>query len=177
MSSSPHMPPFSGAERTRKQQEFAESQQEQFRRAQEKLEAERQLKSAGRPLSREELQRVFEHHERLWTRLNTLNDLSWNDFPWPMAKQPSNPDDMSLSLIGAYFQSPLYPDKDKSRTPKDRIKEHIKRWHPDRFETKLLPKVVEDEKETVKAGAGNVARYLSDLLRKENESNNNMFGD
>jgi hypothetical protein len=76
------------------------------------------------------------------------------------------------------MQSPLYPDKDKSRTPKDRIKEHIKRWHPDRFETKLLPKVVEDEREKVKYGAGNVARYLSDLLRKENESNNyNMFGD
>jgi len=40
-----------------------------------------------------------------------------------------------------------------------------------------LPKVVEDEREKVKHGAGNVARYLSDLLRKENESNNNIFGD
>ena len=130
----------------------------------------------GRLLSREELQRVFELHERLWTRLKTLDELSWNDFPWPMVKQPSNPDDMSLSQINAYIQSPLYPDKDKS--PKDRIKEHIKRWHPDRFETKFLSKVVEDEREKVKHGAGNVARYLSDLLRKEIESNNhNIFGD
>ena len=177
MSSSPHTTAFSEAERTRKQQEFAESQQEQFRRTQEKLEAERQLRSAGRPLSRDELQRVFELHERLWNRLNTLSELTWNDFPWPMARPPSSPDDMSLPLIGAYIQSPVYPDKDKSRTPKDRIKEHIKRWHPDRFETKLLPKVVEDEREKVKHGAGNVARYLSDLLRKENESNNNIFGD
>ena len=177
-SSSPHTASFSEAERTRKQQEFAESQQEQFRRDQEKKEAERQLKSAGRPLSKEELQRVFDHHERLWTRLNTLNELSWNDFPWPTFKPPSNPDDMSLPQISAYMQSPLYPDKDKTRTTKDRIKENIKRWHPDRFETKLLPKVVGDEREKVKHGAGNVARYLSDLLRKENESNNNnVFGD
>jgi hypothetical protein len=47
---------FSEAERTRKQQEFAESQLEQFRRTQEKIETERQLKlkSAGssRSLSR-----------------------------------------------------------------------------------------------------------------------------
>ena len=177
-SSSPHTVSFSEAERARKQQEFAESQQEQFRRAQERLEAERQLKSAGRPLSREELQRVFDHHERLWTRLNTLDELSWNDFPWPMIRHPSNLDDMSLSQISAYIQSPLYPDEDKTRTPKDRIKEHIERWQPDRFGTKLLPKVVEDEREKVKHGAGNVARYLSDLLRKENESNNNnIFGD
>ena len=177
LSSSPHTASFSEAERTRKQQEFAGSQQEQFRRTQEKLEAERQLKSAGRLLSREELQRVFEHHERLWSRLNTLQELSWNDFPWPMVKQPSNPDDMSLSLISAYIQSPVHSDKDKSRTPKDRIKEHIKRWHPDRFETKLLPKVSEGEREKVRHGAGNVARYLSDLLRKENEGSISIFGD
>ena len=75
------------------------------------------------------------------------------------------------------LQSPLHADKDKSRTPKDRSKQHIKRWHPDRFETKLLPKVAENEREKVKQGAGNVARYLSDLLRKENESNHNIFGD
>ena len=49
-SSSPHTASFSETERTRKQQEFTESQQEQFRRAQENLEAERRLKSAGRPL-------------------------------------------------------------------------------------------------------------------------------
>jgi hypothetical protein len=76
------------------------------------------------------------------------------------------------------LQSPLHADKDKSRTPKDRIKEHIKRWHPDRFETMLLPKVAENEREKVKQGAGTVARYLSQRsLRKENESNHNIFGD
>ena len=174
-SSSPLSASFSEAELTCKHQEFTESQQEQFRRTRKKLEAKRQLKSAGRLLSKEEMQRVFEHHERLWTRLKTLAELSWNDFPWPMVKQPSNPDDMSLSQIGAYIQSPLHPDKDKS--PKDRIKEHYRRWHPDRFETKFLPKVVEDERVKVKHAAGNVARYLSDLLRKEIESNNhNIFG-
>ena len=176
-SSSPHTAFFSEAERTRKQHEFAESQHEQFRRAQEKLEADRQLRPSGRPLSREEFQRVFGHHERLWIRLNLLNELSWNDFPWPVGEHPSNPDDMTLPQISAYVQS-YYLDKDNSRTPKDSLKEHLKRWHPDRFETKLLPKVVEDEREKVKHGAGNVARYLSDLIRKENErNNNNIFGD
>ena len=136
-SSSTHTASFSEAERKRKQQEFAESHPEQFCRAQESLVAERQLKSAGRPLSREELRRVFEHHERLWACLNTLYELSWNDFPWPMAKQPLNLDDMSLNQIGAYIHSPLYPDKDKSRTPTDRIKEHIKRWDP-RFKDKVV---------------------------------------
>ena len=137
------------------------------------MEAERQLESVGIPLEREELQLV-EHHERLWTRLNTLNELSWNDFPWPRARQPSNPDDLTMSQIGIYYivLSPLHFDGDKSRTPKDRIMENIKRWHPDRFETELLPKVVEDEREKVKLGAGKVAKYLSRLLRRETEGKN-----
>ena len=161
LSSSPHTASFSETKRTRKQQEFAESQYEQLRRAEEKLGAERRLMSA-----------VFEHHERLWNRLNTLNynELSWSDFPWPMFKQPLKPGDMTLPRISAYIQSPLYPDKDyQTRIPKYRIRVHINRWHPDRFETKVLPKVVENEREKVKHGAEKVAKYLSDLLRKENE--------
>ena len=124
------------------------------------------LEPAARPLFPNESQGVFEYHDKLWSRLKTLNELSWNDLPWPMAKQPSNPDDISLSLIEAYIQSPLHPDK--SRTPKDRIKDYIKRWHPDSFEAKLR-KVVENDRGKVKLGADNVARCLSELLEKENE--------
>ncbi|KAF8908610.1 hypothetical protein CPB84DRAFT_1843500 [Gymnopilus junonius] len=176
---SPHAAGISEAEHMRRQAEFTNQQQEKFRREQERIEAERQMRAAGKPLSREDVQRAFEHHDRLWTRLPTIDELTWNDFPWPMLKAPSNPDDISSALISAYFQSPLWPDKEKSKTPKDRIKEHVRRWHPDRFETKVLPRVVDSEKEKVKSGAGNVARYLNDLLRKENENSSsvNIFGD
>jgi hypothetical protein len=149
-----------------RKQEFFGSQQEQYHHAQEIFEVQRHLQPAGIPLFPEKLQQVFEHHERLWTRLKTLKELSWNDFPWPMATQPLNPDDISLFLIEAYIHSPLYPGK--SRTPQDRIKDHIKRWHPDSFEAKLR-KVVENDRGKVKLGAEIIARCLSQLLEKEKE--------
>ena len=95
-----------------------------------------------------------------------------------MARPPATPDDISSAMISAYMHSPCWPDKDKSKTSKDRIKEHMKKWHPDLFETKHLTKVTEDEREKVKQRAGNVARYLNDLLRNENEnsSSSNLFG-
>ena len=96
-----------------------------------------------------------------------------------MARPPATPDDISSAMISAYMHSPCWPDKEKSKTSKDRIKDHMKKWLPDRFETKHLIKVTEDEREKVKQGAGNVARNLSDLLRKENENNSsssNIFG-
>lgn len=85
-----------------------------------------------------------------------------------MIKRPSGPDDITLIAISGYVLSPYYPDKDPNRPTKDRIKEHIRRWHPDRFDTKLLPKVIEADKERVREGAGSVVRSLNDLLMKEN---------
>jgi hypothetical protein len=47
---------------------------------------------------------------------------------------------------------------------KERIKKHIRRWHPDRFETRVLPRVVERERAVVKEGADVVVRSLLNLL-------------
>lgn len=159
--------PMSEADWQRRQAEQARKQQEQFRKEQERLEAERQAKAGGRQLTRDEVIWLFENHEKLWASLPS-SDAVWNDFPWPMIKKPSEPEEITLPAIRAYIESPYYPEKDKSKTVKDRVKDHIKRWHPDRFNTKLLTKVREEDKEKVKEGAGNVVRCLNELLAKTN---------
>ncbi|OCH83905.1 hypothetical protein OBBRIDRAFT_742502 [Obba rivulosa] len=120
-------------------------------------------------LSKEEVMKLFEEHERRWAKLQTMEMLSWQAFPWPIFKRPDGPDDLTTPAISAYVLSPHHPS-DAKKAPKDRIKEHIRRWHPDRFDTKLLPKVREDDRERVKEGAGLVARNLNELLTREAES-------
>jgi hypothetical protein len=112
--------------------------------------------------------KLFEKNEKTWLGLSSKDTLRWTDFPWPVTRIPSTPEDITTLAIESYILSPIYPDK--SRSEKDRIKEYIKRWHPDRFETKLLIKVSEDEKEKVREGAGSVVRSLNDLLAKRNEN-------
>ena len=52
---------------------------------------------------------------------------------------------------------------------RDRLKEQLLRWHPDRFESKWLSKVQDpDEKETVRRAAGQVVRGLNELMAREN---------
>lgn len=162
----------------RRQQEFHNEQQEKYRREQEKIEAENQLRSAGKPLSREEMVRMFEYHEKLWNRIAVpgTEQFTWSDIPWPMAKMPTSPEDISQPLIAAYMQSPWWPEKDKAKTTKDRIKDNLKRWHPDRFDNRCLVRVVDSEQGRVKEASGNVVRYLNELLRKENEGANGIFG-
>ncbi|KIY48470.1 hypothetical protein FISHEDRAFT_31269, partial [Fistulina hepatica ATCC 64428] len=91
--------------------------------------------------------------------------LTWDNFPWPMVRRPKAPDDITKVGISAYILSPHYPGLDPTKSDRDRIKDHIRRWHPDRFETKVLPRVVEADRERVQEGAGSVVRGLNDLLR------------
>jgi hypothetical protein len=58
----------------------------------------------------------------------------------------------------------LHPQHSPGKSRKDRLKEALLRWHPDRFETKWLKKVVEEDREAVKDGVGRVVRALNELL-------------
>lgn len=149
-----------------RQEEQARKQAEAFQREQERMERQRQARS-GKVMSKEEVIQLFEEHEKMWQRIPTLDMLSWSSFAWPMLKRPNTPEDLTTTAISAYVLNPNYPT-DKS--DKDRIKEHIRRWHPDRFETKLLPKVRSDERETVQEGAGYVVRSLNELLTRSSSS-------
>jgi len=150
----------------KRQQEHARRQQEQFRREQERKERERQARSS-KTLGEREIVALFAEHDRQWARLKSLDDLGWDSFPWPMFKKPTEPEELTGVAIGAYVLSPHHPT-DKSKAARDRVKDHIKKWHPDRFETKLLRNVREEEKEKVREGAGLVARNLNEMLTRSN---------
>ena len=144
--------------------ERARAQAEAFKREQERVEQEQQARVATRGMSVADMTALFAQHTNIWKSLFSSEGLRWNDFPWPVFKRPSEPEDMTTQAIGAYVLSKNAPDAQKSS--KDRIKDHIKRWHPDRFETKVLPRVFQTDREKVKAGAGVVARGLNELLSR-----------
>jgi hypothetical protein len=150
----------------KRQQDHARRQQEQFRREQERKERERQARTS-KTLNEKEIVALFAEHDRQWARLKSLDDLGWDSFPWPMFKKPTEPEELTSVAIGAYVLSPHHPT-DKSKAARDRVKDHIKKWHPDRFETKLLRKVREEERERVREGAGLVARNLNEMLTRSN---------
>ncbi|KAG6812269.1 hypothetical protein H0H92_003658 [Tricholoma furcatifolium] len=168
---SPHPPPSASeeAEWKRKQEEFSQEQQERFRKEQQRFEESRQRSESNTRLNKEQVAALLERHDRQWSiLLTTTASIHWESIPWPMLSSPRTPDDITLPAITAYMQSPLLPDKEKAKSQKDRLKEHIRKWHPDRFETKCLPRVVEDEREKVKEGTGTVIRSLNELLQRAN---------
>ncbi|EPS94125.1 hypothetical protein FOMPIDRAFT_98117 [Fomitopsis schrenkii] len=164
-SSLPPPTPQEEEEWKRRQREHARQQAEKFQRMQEQAEQERYSRSS-KQLSREELVKLFEEHEHRWARLPNLDVLAWHAFPWPVLQPAKDPEDLTVQAIRAYVLSPHHPNERK-KSAKDVIKDYIKRWHPDRFETRYLPKVREDDREKVKEGAGVVARNLNELLTRQ----------
>ncbi len=145
-------------------EETARKQAEQFQKEQERFSRMAQ-KNQSKSMNKDEVIRVFVDHERQWSHLQTMEIADWNSFPWPALKRPSNPEELTTTAISAYIFSPHNPS---DKPDKDRLKEQIRRWYPDRFETKLLPKVRSDDREKVKEGAGQVVRSLNDLLTRAN---------
>ncbi|PSS37223.1 hypothetical protein PHLCEN_2v930 [Hermanssonia centrifuga] len=141
-----------------RQEELVRKQAEQLRQERfSRMAQKNQLKS----MNKDDVIRVFMDHERQWSHLQTMKIADWNSFPWPTFDRPSNPEELTPETIRAYISS---PHNSSDKPGKDRLKEQIRRWHPDHFEIKLLPKVRGDDREKVKEGAGRVARNLNDLL-------------
>jgi hypothetical protein len=145
----------------KRRQEHARRQQELFRQEQERIELERRTKP--KVLSQREAIVLFAEHDWQWERLKTLDDLGWDNFPWPVFEKPTEPEELTSVAINAYVLSSHHPT-DKSKTARARIKNQIKKWHLDRFETTLLRKVREEEREKVREGARSVALTLNKML-------------
>lgn len=100
----------------------------------------------------------------------------FQDIPWPVAppvddRSSITVDDISPELISS-FLLPTNPADMPSVEPssvKDILRITMLRFHPDKFETRILSRVREKDKNKVKEVADIVVRALNSLM-KENAS-------
>jgi hypothetical protein len=147
----PEMPEEAAA---RERREEHERKQEEFQNR------------AGVPLSNEDIIKLLLFHDQQWSYIAECTPLHWSDFPWPVLSFAGlkSQDDLTFDAVSAYITLEFNLRTDKA-TPKWRLKEHIRKWHPDRFEQRYLEKVPEGtERDNVRGAAGMVARFLNQLL-------------
>ncbi|KAG6906101.1 hypothetical protein DXG01_015930 [Tephrocybe rancida] len=164
-------PPYAydEAEWKRRQEELFQQQHERFLKEQLRLEGMRQ-RTDSHQLTKEQVASTLERHERQWSMLHLIgNNLHWESIPWPMFVPPKSLDDITLPAVSAYVLTSLLPEEHKAKSRKDRIKDLIRKWHPDRFETKYLPRVAEGDRDKVKEGMEAVLQSLNDMLMQETE--------
>lgn len=134
-------------------------------------------------------------YETVWQDLlvgKLDRELSFEDIPWPVLVKDIGPsldkkgksratnvvqvdiEDLTLEDISAFLLPDGRPaesttsDKDVAKKERrDKLRETMLRFHPDKFEGRIMRSVREADKERVREGVGKVARAINDLLAEK----------
>ncbi|KAF8184708.1 hypothetical protein BJ912DRAFT_852971 [Pholiota molesta] len=129
------------------------------------------VSKAENPMSEADVRNLMTYHDQQWTWMLTVPHIHWVDFPWPLLSfsSPTRVEDLTLEGVAKYIFAPMHLHHDRNLV-KDRLKNLIRRWNPDRFELKYLARIPDlEERDMVKDGAAVVERILGDLLVRWNE--------
>ena len=91
---------------------------------------------------------------------------SFRDVPWPVLQTPSQPADITRAQVENFFLAPdIYGNVD-SRTQVQVLRREMRNWHPDRFNSTVLPLVYEDQLPLIMEGSLVVSGILIELFKK-----------
>jgi hypothetical protein len=145
-----------------------QERREQERRDQERREREQEAlrqKTAAEVTLAQQVAEWLRVYEEKWTLLRTdvqLRPLAFSDIPWPLFGVPASAEDITLVRVQEFLCHPQRESVQGAGLIKS-LRSEMLRWHPDKFNAKMLNKVVEGEREAVMEAAGKVARFLTQL--------------
>lgn len=163
--------------RARAERERLAREEQKQREREEREERERREREECRRLEREEaakkeverIEQQFTLYDAKWAAFKSSDvpALDFSQLPWPTLDFiPTGPADITYERLQAFVFHPLRPYMEgKSR--RDKVKMDVLKWHPDKFDSKVLGKVIECQRSTVMESAGAVARILTQMLSEE----------
>lgn len=133
------------------------------------------------------IKRVKAEYEESWKRLLDLSgnsssdaELKFTDVPWPVLHPHREDRTTFLQRLGGddvrveSISQVLLDSEDPSRT-KEVLRMNLLRYHPDKFDHRVLSRVEEADKERVREIAMALVRNLNDMIKnlaeKRTESN------
>ena len=155
---------------------------EETRRMERAAAEERRRRKRAKERMREAEAR--ETYDTRWKALlapaGTVSDgemLRFEDIPWPVMvsatslwdDQPTriSVEDLTAQAISSFLLPPSehdVPSADPSKERKEKLRETMLRFHPDKFEGRIMKRVREKDKERVKEAVGIVARTVNSLM-------------
>lgn len=95
---------------------------------------------------------------------NKNADIGFDDIPWPVRSHHRTlvTADLTVDAVAAFLLPDGTPEHGRSR--KDVLRETLLRFHPDKFEGRLMAAVRTEEQAVVREGIGRVVRALNSLM-------------
>ncbi|KAI9462787.1 hypothetical protein BJY52DRAFT_1116059 [Lactarius psammicola] len=161
------------AEERRRRYAAREERRERARREEERLEHERRSREQEALRRRAVAETALaqwvtdwhRYYEEKWAVLRAdvgVRPLCFSDIPWPLFGIAASAEDITPVRIQEFLCHPQRESVQSAGQAKT-IRSEMLRWHPDKFNGKVLNMVMEGEREAVKEAAGEVARILTQL--------------
>jgi hypothetical protein len=109
-----------------------------------------------------QLRVLLRRHRLQWKDLDTLRSLNWDSFPWPVFRKLTRIEDLKKEEVVEYLHF-LRHFEGNEYTAEEHIREHIRLWHPDRLEARILERIDENDRERVRVCANEVSRILGQI--------------
>ena len=107
-----------------------------------------------------------------FTDETTERQLTFQDIPWPCHAAYSNPDgnpisldDLTIDTISEFLFWHSAKEPVEAAQKIKTVRETLLRFHPDKFESRVMSRVSESERTKVQEGVGIVVRTLNELMR------------
>jgi len=159
-----------------------EQQRQKAAHAAAKAEAARNLKPKedARRREREERERMEragarDAYERRWVELhesrsNSAADLGFGDIPWPVSGVVPDQSHLTAQAVSAFLfctEEEGVGDAERARLRKEELRGTMLRFHPDKFEGRVILQVKSEERVAVREGANAVTRAVRELMAKK----------
>lgn len=172
-----HAAEFEEQERKKAEREARHAQEEAIRAETRRLarEEEERRKNRRRSKERRREAEMREAYDSRWKDLlasskdEQRRKLRFKDVPWPVAGHGSSVsmEDLTVDAISAFLllsEEDATASAEASKIRKEKLRETMLRFHPDKFEARVMSRITEKDKEMVREAVGLVVRTVSDLM-------------
>ncbi|KIJ14616.1 hypothetical protein PAXINDRAFT_169749 [Paxillus involutus ATCC 200175] len=164
-------------ERHRKLREARERLLQEERERIEKEERERQAQLRAGQVRRDapvtppdgNIVQQFTIYEAKWDELrnnNSLPPIDVSELPWPVLGGIRFMEQITYEAVRTFI---FYPDRPsvEGKSARDKVKAEVLRFHPDKFNTRVVPKVQPSQQAVAREIAGAVTRILTSIMTEE----------
>ena len=125
------------------------------------------------------LRRAWEEYDKAWERLTSSIrpvktftfrkvKFTFGDVPWPTLSQPAGAVDLENITGPAIANFLLHPHREPQKSRKEKLRDAVLRYHPDKFDGRILPRVIDEDKARVQKGVEMVMKCLNELMSAAN---------
>ncbi|KAA1472678.1 hypothetical protein DENSPDRAFT_196358 [Dentipellis sp. KUC8613] len=99
-------------------------------------------------------------HDSLWAFISG-SPLKFSMIGWPVTNGAKSLDDLTPSAIRIFVLDSRYA---QGRSDRDRVREAIRTWHPDKFYQRLAGRIADEDVDAIKEGVDTVSKCLNNML-------------